>query len=71
MTMTTNHDDEMGCEDSRRGCDDGYDKAVEEAKKITWGFHLHFCLCVIMKCFYNKISNVSLKKLLFVLEHIQ
>ena len=51
--MMTNHDDEMGCEDSRRGCDDGYDKAVEEAKKITWGFHLHFCCCL----FWNTYSD--------------
>ena len=35
MTKITNHDDEMGCEDSCCGCDNGHDKAVEEAKKIT------------------------------------
>ena len=36
LTMTTNHDDEVSYEDSSCGCDHGHDKAVEEAKKITW-----------------------------------
>ena len=36
LTMTTNHNDEVSYEDSSCGCDHGHDKAVEEAKKITW-----------------------------------
>ena len=35
MTMMTNHNDEVSCEDASRRSDHGHNKAVEESKKIT------------------------------------